>query len=541
VSTPAFRAQPTLESRAAELVAELAAFLPPEELITDHGERVALSTDVYGGAQVAALVIRPRDRHRLARALGLATGRGFAVVTRGGGMSYTGGYVPVRPDTLLVDTSGLDRILRVAPEDMLITVEAGVTWKRIYDTLKPLGLRLPFFGTHSGSRATVGGGLSNGALFFGTARHGTAADNVLAIEVALADGTLVKTGQAGFRHVSKPFYRTYGPDLTGLFLHDSGGLGVKVEATFRLIRTPAHTGHVSFVFPDIETTARALSEVARTGAAEEAYVFDPASTAKNLEGADLRQDLKTLAGVVKAEGSFLKGLKEGAKLVAAGRDFGASGQYSLHVTATGRTERALEDELEALREAAVRSGGAEIANSIPKAVRGSLFPPLDGVLGPKGDRWAALNAKVAHSDAVPLVRACEALLETHSAEMQSAGVWMTRLLIAQGTHAFSYEPVFHWFDEWLPVHERTARPEFLAGLERPAANPRARALVEKLRAELVAIFAAHGAASNQIGKTYPYFESLEPATAAVLAKLKAALDPGKAMNAGSLTFERRGL
>jgi len=531
------RVQPTLESRTAVLQRELASILAPDELIVDLAERVALSTDVYGGNEVAVLVLRPRDRARLAQALGQATRNGFAVVTRGGGMSYTGGYVPARPDTVLVDISGLDRIVSVSAEDMLITVEAGVTWKRIYDTLKPLGLRLPFFGTHSGSRATVGGGLSNGALFFGTARHGTAADNVLAIEVALADGTLVRTGQAGFRHVSKPFYRTYGPDLTGLFLHDSGGLGVKVEATFRLIRTPAHTGHVSFVFPDVEATARALSEVARTGAAEEAYVFDPASTRKNLEGSDLRQDLKTLAGVVKAEASLLKGLKEGAKLVAAGREFGATEKYSLHVTSTGRSEAALEAELDAVREVALACGGAEIPNSIPKAVRGNLFPPLDGVLGPKGDRWAALNAKVAHTDAVELVRVCEALLEANAAEMQAKGVWMTRLLIAQGTHAFSYEPVFHWFDEWLPVHERTARPEFLAGLERPKANPEARALVERLRGELVEIFAARGAASNQIGKTYRYFESLQPATAALLSKLKAAVDPDYAMNSGSFTFE----
>jgi FAD/FMN-containing dehydrogenase len=532
------RAQPILETRSTALVRDLGAILQPDELITDLAERVALSTDVYGGAEVAVCVVRPRDRARLARALGVATRSGFAVVTRGGGMSYTGGYVPARPDTVLVDVSGLDRIVKVSAEDMLITVEAGVTWKRIYDTLKPLGLRLPFFGTHSGSRATVGGGLSNGALFFGTARYGTAADNVLAIEVALADGTLVRTGQAGFRN-AKPFYRTYGPDLTGLFLHDSGGLGVKVEATFRLIRAPAHTGHASFVFPDLESTARALSEVARSGAAEEAYVFDPASTRKGLEGADLRQDLQTLAGVVRAEPSLLRGLKEGAKLIAAGRDFGATDRYSLHVTATARTDGALEDELAAVREAAIACGGTEIANSIPKAVRGNLFPPLDGVLGPKGDRWAALNAKVAHTDGVELVRACEALLESHAGEMAAAGVWMSRLLIAQGTHAFSYEPVFHWFDTWLPVHERTARPEFLAGLSQPQPNPQARALVARLRGDLVALFAARGAASNQIGKTYPYFESLEPATAALLSKLKEAVDPGYAMNAGSLTFESR--
>jgi FAD/FMN-containing dehydrogenase len=429
--------------------------------------------------------------------------------------------------------------VEVSAEDMLLTVEAGVTWKRIYDTLKPLGLRLPFFGTHSGARATVGGGLSNGALFFGSARHGTASDNVLSIEVVLADGTLVRTGQAGVRNASKPFYRTYGPDLTGLFLHDTGGLGVKVAATFRLIRVPEHTGHASFVFADAATAARALSEVSRTGAAEEAYVFDPESTRANLGSTDLTKAVKALAGVVKAEGGLLKGLREGAKLVAAGRDFIKEGMYSLHVTATGRSERALEDELATARAAALGAGGTEIPNSIPKAVRGTLFPPLDAVVGAKGERWAALNAKVAHSDAQALIAEAEALLASHQAQMQAQGVWISRLFIGLGTHSFSYEPVWHWPDEWLPVHERTPTPGYLDQFERPKPNPASRELVHRMRREMVELFARYGAASNQIGKTYPYFENLEPATAELLTRIKRAIDPQGAMNPGTLTFEAR--
>jgi FAD/FMN-containing dehydrogenase len=109
---------------------------------------------------------------------------------------------------------------------MYVTVEAGVTWKQLHEALAPRGLRLPFFGTFSGATATVGSGIANGALFFGTARYGTAADCALGLEVVLADGTLLHTGQAAFG--GKPFYRTYGPDLTGLFTHDSGTLGIKV-------------------------------------------------------------------------------------------------------------------------------------------------------------------------------------------------------------------------------------------------------------------------------------------------------------------------
>jgi FAD/FMN-containing dehydrogenase len=509
--------------------------LEPGELVLDRVECAALSADVYSAGVTAAGVLRPTDRRRLARAVGVATRAGYALVARGGGLSYTGGYIPERPHTLVVDTACLDRIVEISAEDMYITVEAGVTWQRIHEALAPLGLRLPFFGTFSGAKATVGGGLSNGALFFGTARFGTAADCMLGMEIVLADGTVLRTGQAGFRNVTKPFYRTYGPDLSGLFIHDSGVLGIKVQATFRVIRTPAHFGYASFAFPDMEAAGKALSEVARTGAAEEAYVFDPETTRKNLATpSDLLKDLKTLGNVVRGEASLLKGLKEGARLVAAGRDFIPEDSYSLHMVCTGRTDAAMEADLAACREACTSLGGVELPNSIPKAVRASLFPNLDGVLGPDGDRWAALNSKVAHSDATRIMRACAARLAPHAAEMKAKGIWMSYLLIAIGSTAFSFEPVFHWFDEWLPPHERFPEPATLARFKRPAPNPETRALVVKLRAELIAMFAELGAASNQIGKTYPYMESLEPAGAQLVRALKAAVDPQGRLNPGGL-------
>jgi FAD/FMN-containing dehydrogenase len=509
--------------------------LEPGELVLDIAEREALSADVYSAGVTAEAVLRPADKGRMAHAIGVATQAGYALVARGGGMSYTGGYIPERSGTLVIDTSRLDRIVEVSPEDLYITVEAGVTWQQIHEKLKPLGLRLPFFGTFSGARATVGGGLSNGALFLGTARFGTAADCMLGMEIVLADGTLLRTGQAGFRNVTKPFYRTYGPDLSGLFIHDSGVLGIKVQATFRVIRTPAHSGYASFVFDGMESAGRALSEVARTGAAEEAYVFDPETTRKNLATpSDLVKDLKTLGNVVRGEASLLKGLREGARLVAAGRDFVPEDAYSLHMVCTGRNEAALEADLAACREACTQLGGTEIPNSIPKAVRASLFPEPDGVLGPDGDRWAALNSKVAHSDATRIMRACAAALQPYQAQMKENGIWMSHLLIAIGSTAFSFEPVFHWYDEWLPPHERFPAPATLARFKRPAANPAARELVARLRSVLITVFADLGAASNQIGKTYPYIESLQPAGAQLVRALKSAVDPRGVLNPGGL-------
>ena len=510
---------------------ELQALLGDDGLSLDETLRREYSADVYSAGETCAAVARPADREALSAAVRRLSNAGYAIIPRGGGLTYTCGYTPLHEKSVILDTSRLDRIVEVAAEDMFITVEAGVTWKRIHETLAPLGLRLPFFGTFSGARATVGGGLSNGALFHGTARYGTGADGVLGLEVVLADGSTLRTGQAGFG--GRPFYRTYGPDLTGLFLHDGGALGVKAAATLRVIRAPAHTGYASFAVPGIGVAALLLAEIARSGAAEDAYVFDPASTRRNLDGVDLKRALATLGGVVRGQSGWLAGLKAGARLVAAGRHFTPEDAYSVHVTCAGRSEAAVEADLAACRAIAAAAGGAEIPNSIPMAVRADPFPPPQA-LGNDGERWAALNAKVAHSDAVALIEEAEALLAGHAEAMSRHGIWMSRLLIAISNHAFSYEPVFHWNDSWLPIHRATALPSTVARHPEPAPHPPARELVHRLRGEMVALFARHGAASNQVGRTYPWLDMAEPATRRLLEALKAGLDPRQVMNPGVL-------
>ena len=161
-------------------------------VITDQAERQFYGTDVFGSAEPPAAAIRPASKSALAEAVGLATSAGFCVVPRGGGLSYTDGFLSGRARAVVVDTRALNRIVEINAEDMYVTVECGVTWKQLYEALREKGLRTPFFGTGSGMHATVGGTLSQNALNYGSTMYGTAADSVLGLEVVLADGRLIR-------------------------------------------------------------------------------------------------------------------------------------------------------------------------------------------------------------------------------------------------------------------------------------------------------------------------------------------------------------
>ena len=503
------------------------------ECLLGEDAKTLFSTDVYGGEIAPALAVRPQTQEHVADAVRIATTAGWAITQRGGGMSYTGGYLPTQPNTVMLDLSGLNRIVSINEDDLVITVEAGVTWQQIWEALTPRGLRLPFFGTFSGSRATVGGGLSNGALFMGTARYGSAADIVVGMEVIDARGRRIQTGQAAF-HNGRPGFRQYGPDLTGLFVHDAGALGVKILASLRMMPMPEATDYASFAFATQQKATQALSAIGRSGFCEEAYIFDPATTQRSLDPATLMKDIGRLGNVIRSQSSMFKGLQEGAKMAMAGRRFVEGEVYTLHCVCAGRSVDGVRDDRRSVVKLAVEHNGVEISNTIPKAARANPFEPLNGILGSQGERWAALNSKVPHSDAERLIAATEAAIDPYRDRMAACGVTMSFLYIAIAQHVFSYEPVLRWFDEWLPVHRHVPEPDFLNELEEPSPNHEGRALVDEVRSKIVDVFAEFGAASNQIGKTYPMLASLNPDSRSVLRALKKELDPEGLINPGAL-------
>jgi FAD/FMN-containing dehydrogenase len=502
----------------------LADMIAPDALITDPNECAFYAQDVFSAGPPPAAVFRPRNIDELAEGLKAAALLGLDIVPRGGGMSYTGGYVAPTAGALIVDTGRMNRIVEIDAVDMTVTVEAGCSWNQLYDALHPLGLRTPLWGTLSGIRASIGGGMSQNGLFWGASR-GTIAGSALSMAVVLADGSVVNTGNG--------FLRPFGPDLTGLFAADAGAFGVKAHVTLPLIREAEAFAYGSFAFETPPDYCAALSEIARQGLSSESFGFDPFLQAQRMKRESLTSDAKALVGMMRSQGGFWRGLKEGAKVVAAGRSFLDDARFSIHLVAEGRNQAAADEDMRRIEAIVTAHGGKIVENTIPKVLRANPFPPVNSMLGPNGERWVPVHGIVRHSKALPTIAAITALFERHAAEMDALEVGAGYMFLTVSTTGFLIEPVFYWPDETLELHRRSVERGHLAKLTVFPANPAARALVEALRAGVIDIFGQMGGMHFQIGRTYPLKALSDPNGWTVLEAVKHHVDPHGRMNPGA--------
>ena len=517
------------------LIADLEGILDPCDLLLDEASRVFYAQDVFTRTLPAGAVIRPRDAARLSLAVAAITGAGLAVIGRGGGMSYTCGYVPVEDDSVIVDTSAMNRVLEINREDMYVTVEAGCTWADLGEALRETGLRTPFRGPLSGIHATVGGSVSQNSVYWGAGLFGASADSVVSVEVVLADGSVLDTGSASQVNAG-PFFRHFGPDLTGLFTCDSGALGIKSAVTLRLTAERPAVRHLSFDFPDYRSQMAAMSDIARGDLVAQMFGTDPALAQVRARRDSVLQDARALGRLVRSKKSLRQAVTEGARVALAGRRAIGNVRYPVHANVEERSEAAADWCARETQRICLRHGGEEIANSVPQLLYASPFNPLTNMVGPEGERWVPIHALAPHSKAVECVEAVEALFERHSDTLEANGVVTGFLTTTVSTNCFFVEPLFFWPDSLNELHRATVGAEALARQRGFAENPQARSLVAELRSRIALIYSDLGTAHLQLGKEYLYLNRLGDAAADAVAGIKRLLDPQCRINPGALGF-----
>lgn len=529
-------------SNAASLNKLLADIVGDEHVLTDKAEREYYSRDLsYLPHATAELVVSPGTTEQLQAVVRAATTAGYAVIPRGGGMSYTQAYSPDRESTVLIDMLRLNSVIEINTDDMYVIVECGCTWKSLVGQLKAKGVRTPYYGPLSGMYATVGGAISQNSLFLGSGDNRTVAESVLGLEVVMADGTLIRTGSWAHKH-GKPFYRHFGPDITGLFTADTGAFGLKARAVLRLIPTPETTLTMSFAFDTLEQMLAVQIEMSRLRIAAECYGFDPYYNATfESKGFSLKQGVSTLKEITKSSKSLLSGVAKAAKVARGGKRVLKGVNYSLHMTFEGQAPEIAAAKLKIAHATCTCHEGIEINNSLPTVFNATPFDGVGSVLlGADGELWLPVHGFMPLSQVQQVGKAVETFFSDNKALMDEHDIRTSYLTCYSGTE-FVIEPSFYWYDEIQQFRLDRIEPALREKWQDRGPQLEKRRVALQLREQLRDLFGAFGCCHLQIGRYYPYEKMMNnDALWSMLQAVKQHVDPANLVNPGSLGFKVSG-
>ncbi|MCU0891711.1 MAG: FAD-binding oxidoreductase [Sandarakinorhabdus sp.] len=508
----------------------LIALLGPDAVANDADTLAFHSQDLMTEGAIPLAVARPGRTAQMAALVQFAKDRRLALYPRGGGMSYSRAFPPETRAAIVVDFSRLNAIRSVNRVDGHVTVEAGCTWAQLDTELARHGLRSRFWGPMSGGTATIGGSLSNGSVTFGSGDVGASANSVKSFEIVTGTGAVIHTGSdgAGCDH---PFNRAFGPDLTGLFAHDCGALGIKTAVTLEVEPRPALVDGLSFASNDFGQMCALLRSVAEQRLASEIIAMDAEVARQNAGPPRLWADLKALAGIGLVSGNPLTAVRRMAHVALAGRGFLDKALYTLHFVVEARDADERRSRLRAIRRLA--GDCAEIVNTVPLATRANPFPDLP-VTHPDGRRMLPIHGLFAWSQVADFHLAYVQWKAARAQALAARGVTVAEFFAVVAGIGILYEPVFYWADSLRLFHERRTPGWLRASLPRHAENPEARALVQESVDQLVALMADHRASHFQIGRLYPYQQRHEEGRGELLRALKHQLDPDNICNPGAL-------
>ncbi|MHA6346808.1 FAD-binding oxidoreductase [Roseivivax sp. CAU 1761] len=223
-----------------ETVERLRALLG-DRLSTGESIRAAHGRDeAYSRPALPDAVAFPETTEEVSRIVALCAEAGCPVVPFGVGTSLEGHVIPVAGG-ISIDTSRMNRVLEIHAEDLDAVVQPGVTRTRLNEALRATGL---MFTVDPGADATLGGMAATRASGTNAVRYGTMRETVLALEVVLADGTVIETGTRARKSSA-------GYDLTHLFVGSEGTLGIITRLTVRLHGVPERISAATAAFPSV--------------------------------------------------------------------------------------------------------------------------------------------------------------------------------------------------------------------------------------------------------------------------------------------------
>jgi D-lactate dehydrogenase (cytochrome) len=269
---PVFQAvTPAIISRLAEIVGAEQISAAPADL-----DQHARDQGFYP-AHAADVVVWPTSAAQVGQVLALANEQRIPVTAWGAGTSIEANPIPVCGGIVL-SLQRMDAIVAIHADDFQVTVQPGIGYKDLNARLARDGL---FFAPDPGANASIGGMLANNAAGIRTVRYGATKDNVLRMQVVLADGRITNVGSRSVKQSS-------GYDLLHLLVGSEGTLGIITEATLRLFPIAEHISAAVAAFETVAAAIEAVVAVRSSGLDPSALEFLDAGFVQMLnDGAQL--------------------------------------------------------------------------------------------------------------------------------------------------------------------------------------------------------------------------------------------------------------
>lgn len=204
--------------------------------------------------KVPDAVLMARSLDDVVDAVRLFSEHRVPIIAHGAGTSLEGHLSAVHGGVAL-DLTALDRVIEIDPDNLRCRVGAGVTREQLNLELRNCGL---FFPIDPGANATIGGMASTRASGTNAVRYGTMRENVLSLQVVLADGRVIETG-------TKAAKSSAGYDLTGLFVGSEGTLGIITAVTLKLYGIPETILAGTCRFDDLNGAVRSVITAIQLG------------------------------------------------------------------------------------------------------------------------------------------------------------------------------------------------------------------------------------------------------------------------------------
>jgi glycolate oxidase len=236
-----------------QIISELQQIVGPANVLTAQEDLITYSFDGTAALQqLPGCVAFVHSASEVGSVLQLAQRNNIPVITRGSGTGLSGGSLPV-PDSIILCTVRMNKILELDRANLTMLVEPGVTTLEVSDAASAANL---FYPPDPGSMkiSTIGGNVAENSGGLRGLKYGVTRNYVMGMEVVLPNGEVLWTGNKCVKDVA-------GYSLRDLFIGSEGTLGVITKALLRLIPKPQSKKTMVATFSQMDHAAEAVSAI----------------------------------------------------------------------------------------------------------------------------------------------------------------------------------------------------------------------------------------------------------------------------------------